>query len=455
MDKIKNYIKRHNLINDGDKIVIAFSGGPDSVYLAQVLLRLREEKKLSLAAVYINHQLLAEAGEHARFARQFCEQHGITWYYFEKDIAAYAAEQKISVEEAGRKFRYQKFYQILEQLSYDTIAVGHHRNDLAETVLYRMARGTGWKGMAGIRPKQNRIIRPLLCISKEEILKELKEQGQAFNVDPSNTDTAYARNQIRHGVLPELCKVNRQAMGHIADLAEQMEEMGIYLNERFEEAWQDCTESDGKARKVAIGRLCSYPPFLRKEVLKRALAEVSGKEKDLQRIHVENLEMLMQMQTGRSMDFPYEVQAVRQYEYLWISKKQEYGDFGILLTGTGRYEVPFARGWLDVEIFPKKDEEFSQKMYTKTFDYDKIKNHAVIRNCHKDDYFVMNAQGQKKKLNRYFIDQKVPKDERRKIPLIADGDHILWIIGGRISGEYKVTKETKRVLQLTWVKMEE
>lgn len=455
MDKIKNYIKRHNLINKEDKIVIGFSGGPDSLYLMLVLLELRQEFSLSLAAVYINHQLLAEASGHEAFARRFCEEHGVPFYCYRKDIASYAAKERLSIEEAGRKFRYATFYHVLEKLHYDSIAVAHHRNDLAETVLYRMARGTGWKGMAGIRPKQNRILRPLLCVTKEEILKELMKRQQTYNVDPSNEDTVYARNQIRHKVIPELSIVNGQAAEHIADLAEQMEELGVYLTDQIEGAWSSCVICDGDKRRICMESCRKLPVFLQKEVLKRTLAEVAGSERDLKRIHVEQLLKLMEAQSGREMDFPYQIRAVRQYDELVIGKREEPCEEASIRLQEGIQWIGFAGGWMKAEIFPKKDEEFSEKMYTKTFDYDKIRNHAVVRTWQQDDYFVMNDKGQRKKLNRYFIDQKIPKDQRKKIPLVADEDHIIWIIGGRISGEYKVTDATKWVLQLTWTRMEE
>lgn len=455
MEKIIHYIKKHNLINNGDKIVIAFSGGPDSVYLMLVLLKLRDQMGLSLAAVHINHRLLKEAQEQAEFAQDFCAQHEVPFYCFEKDIHRYAKEEKISVEEAGRKFRYQKFYQVADELGYDSVALAHHRSDLSETVVYRMARGTGWKGMAGIRPRQNRLIRPLLCISKEEILEELKNQKQSYNIDPSNAETVYARNKIRHNVLPELNKVNAQASDHIAELAEQMEELGAYIEGHLSQAWKDCVSVENGICRICRSKLKEYHLFMQKEVLKKALSEVAGSEKNLTRSHVEHLLDLLDAQTGREKDFPYKVWALRQYDELVIQKRQETVSGKIILSGEGDFEIPFASGWMNVKIFPKKEEEFSRKMYTKTFDYDKIMKSVVVRTWKKDDYFVMNQEGQRKKLNRYFIDQKVPKDQREKIPLVADGNHILWIIGGRISGEYKVTEDTKRVLQLTWTQMEE
>lgn len=454
MDKMKEYSRKYNLIKRGDRIVVAFSGGPDSVCLMRKLLQYKDEMDLTLAAVYINHKLLKEAEQHAAFVRGFCDCYDIPLYYFEKEIASYAKAEKMSVEEAGRKFRYQKFYEVLESLEYDSIAVAHHQDDRAETVLYRMARGTGWKGLAGIRPKQDKIIRPLLGMSKIEILMELEELGQTYNIDPSNRDTVYARNQIRHRVLPDLAVVNRQASEHIAQLAEQMEELGQYMEDQIDQLWMSCVILEQEQCKICIKKLKKSPQFLQKEVLKKALAKAAGQEKDLTRTHVGQLQFLMTAQTGKKMDFPYDVRALRQYDWLVLQKKQQDETQQILITGEGNYEIPFARAILQAKIL-QKNEEFLQKMYTKSFDYDKIKGQIAVRTYQKNDYFIMNSKGQRKKINRYYIDQKIPGNQRKGIPLVAEGNHILWVVGGRISEAYKVTNQTKKVLQLTWMQMEE
>lgn len=452
--KVREYIKKNHLLSMGDGIVVAFSGGPDSLYLLNVLLELKEEWQLQLAAVHINHLLMKEAKEHVAFVRSYCEQHGVPLYYFEKDIGAYAKERKMSVEEAGRAFRYEKFYEVKRQLGYQSIAVAHHKNDKAETVLYRMARGTGWKGMAAIRPKQEELIRPLLCITKEEILTALKDQR--YNVDPSNEETVYARNQIRHKVLPELCKVNEQAMEHIAELSEHMEELGAYLEGEIEKACKSCFHIRENGLDLDRKALLLLPVFLQKEVLKAALEQVAGRQKDLTRVHVESLMQLLYAQSGRSLAFPYGMTASRQYDVITLRKEQtEEACEAVLLTGEGTYFIDFANGFIKMEIFSTNGEEFSRKMYTKTFDYDKIKNHIMIRKWEKEDFFVMNDAGQKKKLNRYFIDRKIPAEQRKQIPLVADGSHILWVIGERISEAYKITEHTKTILRLTWLPMEE
>lgn len=455
MNQMKAYIRKYNLIKKGDKIVVAFSGGPDSVYLLIGLLDLKEELNISLVAVHINHKLQKIAEEHAEFVRRFCEEHEVPLYYYEKDINSYARQCKISIEEAGRKFRYQKFYEVKKMLGFDLIAVAHHQDDRAETVLYRMARGTGWKGLAGIRCMQNEIIRPMLEISKKDIIKYLERAGQAYNTDPSNQDIFYARNRIRHQIVPELEQVNHQAVRHICDLAEQMDEIGEYLESEIRVYYDRCVQQKKGYWMISIYELEKCHAFMQKEILKRALAEAAGRERDLSRRHVQDLIQLAGAQTGRKIDLPYQVEALKQYDQLILQKKNHNGGSEeIFITEEGEYKIAFGNGVLKVKI-TQKNREILQNMYTKTFDYDKINHSMAVRTYRKGDYFIMNRQGQHKKLNRYFIDQKIPADQRSRIPIVADGSHVMWIIGKRASEAYQVTQETKSILQLSWEPMEE
>ncbi len=455
---MRQFNQKYGLIKKGDKIVIAFSGGPDSVYLFLKLLELKEEFDLELIAVHINHGLMKESEEHAEFVKKFCQSHGVKLYYFKKDISAYAKELKLSIEEAGRKFRYEKFYEIKDKHQCASIAVAHHKNDQAETVLYRMSRGTGWKGMAAIRPKQNGIIRPMLNISKKEILAYLGEIGQDYNVDPSNSNTIYARNIIRNCAIPELERVNKQAVSHIAALAQQMEEIGAYLEEQIEVAYQSCAKQEEEMLRIFLPNFVKLPNFMQLEVLKKALVFITKKEKDLTREHIKAMQDLTLRQSGKEIFLPYSVKVIKEYDFLLLEKQgekkeNEEANVGIFLK-EGWQEIPFFKARIYVYL-GQKNEQFVENRYTKTFDYDKIKQCLNVRTRKQGDYFIINEKGQSKKIKRYFIDEKIPSRVRDEIPLIADGSHILWIPGLRVSKAYEVTKETKHILQLIWENMEE
>ncbi len=453
---LKPYEIDDNLIKRGDRILIAFSGGPDSVYLALKLVELREALDLTLFAVHINHNLEEEADAQADFAKAFCVEHGITYAVFSEDIRGVANQNKCSLELAGRQVRYQRFYEQLEAWNCDTIALGHHKNDQAETLLYRMARGTGLHGMGGIKPRQGRLIRPLLSLTKEEILAALSHLCQHYNVDVSNARTDYVRNRIRHLVIPELEQVNEKAVHHMAELAQQVEEMLAYLTPQVEEACNRCIDQN----KIDLSSLREYPVFLQKEVIRQGIITACEAEKDIGRVHMEQTLNLLSMQTGREVHLPYGVRAVREYDQIAFYKE---GDVGRGQNGQEQKDLPIVPGkeyvlpgWnacIKIRLL-EKGSAISEKIYTKYFSYDKIKSGITLRTAREGDYYIMNQAGQHKKLNRYFIDQKIPKEDRTRVPLLADDHHILWIVGGRISEAYKVKEDTQNILEITWIEKE-
>ncbi|MCQ2491520.1 MAG: tRNA lysidine(34) synthetase TilS [Lachnospiraceae bacterium] len=452
--KIETLIKEYNLINERDHILIAFSGGPDSVYLALVLLELRQRYQLTLSALHVNHNIEEEAKEQAAYARRICEEHEIHYYEYSADIPALSKEWKMSLELAGRTYRYRVLRKQKEALGCNSIALGHHVNDQAETILYRMARGTGIHGMSGIRPKHEDMIRPLLCITKEEILFDLEQRGQTFNVDVSNEETDYIRNQIRHLVLPQLSSINPKASEHIGELAMKMEEMLLYLKPQIEEAYAACV----KNHRMALEQLDQYPLFLQQEVARLALIRECGQEKDLGNIHIQALMELKDLQSGRKIHLPYGIVAVREYdEIVFVNKSEKKDDKaekklsfeaneGIIVSEEWKADLCYK--------FIEKAESISEKIYTKYFSYDRMDNEITLRTAQPGDYFIMNSRGQKKKLNRYFIDEKIPKQLREKIPLLAMGNHVFWIVGKRVSEAFRVTDETERIIEITWIKKE-
>ena len=235
MNKVKEFIKEKNLIQNGDHIIIGVSGGADSVYLLLILNELRESMNLTITAVHINHMIRREAVDDQKFVQDLCGQLLIPCKIFEIDVKQIAKREKMSLEEAGRKARYDAFAKTMKKYNADKIAIAHHQNDQAETFLYRVVRGTGIYGAGAMREKDGNLIRPLLCVKKEEIVKYLKEAGQAWVEDASNQDDAFARNQIRNQVIPRFEMINEQAVEHIGWLCEDIKEVTTYLTDQIED----------------------------------------------------------------------------------------------------------------------------------------------------------------------------------------------------------------------------
>lgn len=453
--KVKKYMEKHHMVHAGDKVVVGLSGGADSVCLLFLLQRFREEMDFSLEAVHINHKLREEAGSEAEFVKKLCAKWDIPCKMAEVDVREYATSRRLCLEEAARALR----YQIFEEYEDAKIALAHHENDQAETVLFHLFRGSGIRGLTGMRPVRDCYIRPLLCVNKEEILEFIKENHLEFVTDASNFDTAYARNKIRQDLLPmaekEICE---GSVAHIARNAELVRDAVDFLDEKLKEEYKLIVENHNYEYYIDKEKLEGLHPYLKSAVIYEALAQACGKRRDLSRVHVESVLELLEGQSGKRITLLYGLTAAVDQQGLHIGKealkKEEPVEECFLnLQGETEIKEPGEDSVLSkivrCRIFPyKKEASIPNKTYTKWFDYDKINNRPIVRTRHSGDYFYY-SDAHRKKLKDYFVNEKIPVGMRERILLIADGNHIIWIPGFRISAFYKVTEETKQVLEVT------
>ena len=436
MDKVRKFMEKHHMIGQGDFIAVGVSGGADSVCLLLLLCELKQEYDLELCAVHINHGIRREAFKDQEFVENLCRRRKVPWITFSEDVKGIAEKQSMSLEEAGRMIRYRCFRKVLDMHGGGKIAVAHHQNDQAETMLYRMSRGTGIQGLKGMEAVRADVIRPLLCLKKEEILAYLKEKGQDWMEDASNEDNTFARNKIRNQVIPALTKVNARAVEHIVSLSEEIEEWSRYLEEQLSEAWKACVKQEGKGSLIDTGRFLEEPEPIRRLLAKQVIEQTAGRKKDIEKVHIQSFCDLAFRETGKSIDLPYGLIGRKTYGGLLVEEKQTRAETGtagqLVLTETDRYE--------------KKE----KKDFTKIIDYDKIDKDIQLRYRKPGDFFVFSKDGKSKSLSRFFIDQKIPREERDRIPLAADGSRIIWIIGHRLSEFYKVSEKTKRYLRLEY-----
>ncbi|MGI6500997.1 MAG: tRNA lysidine(34) synthetase TilS [Anaerostipes sp.] len=439
IDKVKKYVKEEHMIQEGDSIVIGVSGGADSICLLLFLCAVKPVFQLNLQVVHINHQLREAAKEEEDYVVSLCRQLMIPCSVKRIDVLSYAQREKMSCEEAARELRYKEFYQWINEKDFDKIAVAHHMNDQAETFLFRVARGTGYAGMQGMKPVQDQIIRPLLCLKKQEITSYLESRGITWMEDESNQDNAFARNLIRNEVIPSLCKVNNMAVEHIYQATEDMRELEAFAGRILEEKYKQYVKENNTGRQLSINGFQEESEFVQKHVIKRMIEREAGKKKDIGKIHVDSVLTLLRKPTGKKVSLPYHLQGERLYDGIQISsdnldlKDSEQNHLGELLINETIIQKPGKRDCIQI------------------IDYDKIENEVQLRYRREGDFFVFDQEGHRKSLHRFFIDQKVPKDQRNQIPLVADGNHIIWIIGMRVSEYYKITKDTKRQVVFEYV----
>lgn len=465
-EKVKHYCKEHNIVKQDGRVVIGISGGPDSVCLLDILHRMKEENHLFLCAVHIHHGLRGEkADQDEAFTRELCKRYDIPYYCFQEEVEQRAKEQKISIEEAGRLCRYERMEQVRQETHSDSIAVAHHGNDQAETVLFHLVRGSGLTGLVGMKPVRDRIIRPLLCSTKQEILSYLEKRNLSYRMDETNEQLIYARNQIRNTWIPLMEQMNEGAVTHICQTASLVNLATSYIKQQVHESFQkSCMEKTSKHLVLSVDCIKGQHPYLQLEVLKYVIGQMIGQQ-DVGFTHMEAVQMLLKSETGKQVTLPEKLIVKKEYNVLRFIKGEECQsetlEYDYELAVPSHQVIQEIEGKLILNIKQAQElwgeqhnfnEIISKDPYKKMFDYDKIKGRLHIRTRRSQDKIKIGMNTGHKSLKRFFIDEKIPRQQRGQIPILADEEGILWVLGYRIGSEYKVECTTKRVLIVEYVR---
>ena len=492
-ERIWSYAAGEEMLAPKDRLLLAVSGGADSVALLRLALIWRQKYDLLLRVLHVEHGLRGrESLEDAAWVRKLCREHGLPCQVVPVDVRALAEAEGRSEEEAARILRYQVLEEAADRWDGAKIVLAHNLNDAAETLLFHLARGTGLEGLAAIPPKRGRIVRPLLTASRREIEDWLCDLGQEWRRDRSNEEDTYSRNRIRHQVLPPLLGENQRALEHMARTAGIAREASGYIRRQAKRALDRYLLPGGQERGDLTERLLPRSaswilsldlkredPFLQREILRLALETAAGGAKDLGCAHVQALLDLLRGQAGRRLDLPYGLLVIRGYESLQFFPKRsereetdsgpetgpgletanrakirqdriptdlEIGDAGLIALGEDRYHYRLIEGG--------GKEQGRLAPYTKAFDYDKIRTALQIRFREPHDRVCIDAAGHRQSLKRFMINRKIPAGLRASCPLLADGSEIVWIIGYRQSQFYQANQNTKRVLEIRRVKDE-
>ena len=456
VEEVLQYIMQYHMVEPGDVVIAGVSGGADSVCLLLVLEKLVARLSITIEVVHINHGIRAEAGEDAEFVRKLCKDRQIPFHLICADVESQAKQEKLSTEEMGRKIRYEAFRQILGGRK-GKIAVAHNSNDRAETMLFHLFRGTGLTGACGIRPVQGEIIRPLLFLERKEIEQWLQEQQISFCTDATNLGDDYTRNRIRHHILSYAEKeIVHGTTANMNRAAKQLQEADEYVMRQTLAAVERCCvfTDHPKAVSVKLSLLQKEDPFIRKRLLFYAVCEIAGQKKDITEAHIQSIDKLLQGTGSKECMLPYQVHVYKQYEWVKIEKREacaepsgeEYPELPVGIPSV--IQVPLL-GDVEFQTFPyEKSQIIPQKTYTKWFDYDKITRIMCLRPRQAGDYLTVNQQMGRKSLQDYFVDQKIPKENRNSLYVLAMDHHVVWVPGLRISEYFKITEQTEHVLQV-------
>ena len=454
-ERFLTYIRENVMLDPGGRVIVALSGGGDSVCLLHLLASCREELETQLLAVHVHHGIRGdEAGRDASFARALCERLGVPFILRREDVPELAARRGLSLEEAGREARYRIFEEERLRCGASCVAVAHHMDDSAETILNNLFRGTGLAGLSGIAPVRGTVIRPLLCFRRQEIEHYLEAEGIEYCSDSTNGELLYARNRIRHVILPAAKQVNGRAVEHMVRAGAFIGEADGYFRRMAarivdEECGRESAAGETPEIRFSGETLLAQEPIAAAYVLREAVSRAGGSLRDFGAVHIGLLMELARGRTGASIDLPGGLRVHNEYGALCFLR--ETGKTPEPETGTdpGRAtgKAPMSPGLIFSDFPREKGVEIPKNQYTKWFDYDKIKDTLSVRHRAPGDYFMLSSGG-RKTLKAFMIDEKIPREQRDRILLVAEGSHILWIVGYRISEYYKVTDDTEHILQV-------
>lgn len=466
-NRVSQYIKEQQLIVKGDRVLAGVSGGADSVCLLYLLNEYKKELGFELYVVHVNHGLRGkEADEDEAYVRKICHELGLHFHAYRADVGELAQQWGVSTEEAGRKVRYDFFLEECRYLLCNKVAVAHHMNDTAETVLFHLIRGTGIRGLSGIPPKRPmvegiEVIRPLLCVKREEIEEYLKERKINYCVDTTNLTEDYSRNKLRNQVLPYMeQELNEGAVEHIAKAASHLYEINDYIGHKIDSIYPVYVieKDDGI---LLSDKVQKEHPVMIKGLIRKILDHMLAQGlKDIEAGHIERVRKLLRAEVGKRLNLPYGMIVRKQYtDVLFTCSEQNQNRIKqvpicleLNIHQPGEYDLDEIGKTLRVNVIEyKKSMTIPKNAYTKWFDYDKIKNTVFLRTRQTGDSICVREDGGSKKLKDYFIDRKIPREERDSYLLIADGKHIMWVISDRISEAYKVDAKTKKILVISLI----
>lgn len=451
------------MLQEGDRVVAGISGGADSVCLLFLLLEWAKIVPTQIAVVHVNHGIRREAAQDAAYVERLCKEQGLPFYLIEEDVRKKACREQLSEEEAGRNVRYEAFHRIAQEWGATKIAVAHNSNDRSETMLFHLFRGSGMKGLAGIQPKREEIIRPILCLERREIEEYLAECGIDYCHDATNDKDDYTRNRIRHHILPFAEEqIAEGSIAHMAQTADLLAEVEDYLEGQTEAAYEEClVEEHPQGMTLKVDKLKALHPAIGKRVLYKALHKLSCGGRDIGSVHVKGLQELLSKNENPGLDLVWGIRARKEYDHLILEQSLAQESAQLLLPKEvsleqleqGKVCLDWGKDeWLELQIIlPEIGQKVPQNQYTKWFDYDKIDKSLCVRTRQVGDYLSIagqNGELRHKMVQDYLVNEKVPKAMREQIPVLAQEQHIIWLVGYRISEYYKVNKNTKRILQV-------
>ena len=465
-EKILQTIKKFDMLSFNDRVLIGVSGGPDSVTLLNVLLSFKKKYNLSFFIAHLDHMLRGEESDKdVNFVKNLAQELGLYCEVKSCNLKKIAQKEHLTLEEAAREYRYKFYLETAKKIKANKIALGHNADDQAETILMRFLRGSGLEGLMGIPPVRDKIIRPLIECSREEIEEYCQEHKIGYRIDSSNKEVIYFRNKIRLELLPLLSKdYNKNIKDITLRLRNIVSEVSAYLDQETEFFFKKVAKRENLEKVIIdLKKFTSLHPALKRRIIRKSIKVVKGDLYSISFKHNSEILKLTEFQLGeKEIYLPGDLRVNKIYNKIIIYKKRisknqieeipATWEYNILIPG--KTEIKSLNIEVEIKILDSADIKPSlylkrKKSKREFIDYNKVKLPFKLRNRRSGDKFCPLKMKGFKKVKDFFIDNKIPKSHRDLIPLLVDGeDKIIWIVGMRLDNRVKVDSNTKKVLSV-------
>lgn len=464
--RILHFIRDNNLVSAGQKLLVAVSGGPDSVCMLDILVKLREELGVELHIAHLNHKLRgAESDADAEYVARLARRLDIPASIEARNVQQYKDLKRATLEEAAREVRYSFFSEVAESIGADCVAVGHTSDDNVETVLLHLIRGTGIRGLRGLQPvsgwqysgKSLGIIRPLLEVNRQETSGYCIEHNLESRIDSSNLSLSPLRNRVRHQLLPVLENYNPQVAEALLRTARIAGDDLAALDAEITRLQEDIIEKQGETIILDKESFLEMAPAWQRQLLRKSIEELRGNLKDIEVRHIDEILDALDKPAGRSLDLPGGLVFAVDYDrYLLTRDPAEIspypvieGEVSIKIPGETRFS-----GWsIKAEILEHADTTAEIGVFDACFDAENVGDTVIVRSRRRGDRFYPLGMAGQKKLGEFMIDVKIPRAWRDRIPVVCSPEQVLWVVGYRIDDRAKVTDKTKKVLCLEFIRV--
>lgn len=453
--KVESTLQRHGMLEKGDQVVAAISGGPDSVVLLHILHRLSVRWGITLIAAHLNHALRGQdSDEDATFVAEYAASLGLPCVMETADVKRYCKAQGCSIETGARDLRYTFLERVARTYNANKIATGHTADDQAETVLMRLVRGSGPDGLSGIRPvRDGWIIRPLLNVTREEVTAYQATHKLSARFDATNTEQDMLRNKIRHHLLPLLQdEYNPKIQGALSRLADVMRVESSYLDRELEALTTQLIHPVNRdAVRIDLTSWQTIPVALRRRLIRQAVQEAGGRSTRLTYDHVERAQALFDAgHAGQILHLPDEIGLERRKTTVLICRSTS-EPYQIEMNIPGTTPIPNSDYYITTDVVDISDSPKERSPSCVAFDVDVLPSQLLIRSRRPGDRMTPFGMNGTKTLKKLFNEWDIPRLMRDRVPVVTDGVHILWVAGHRRGDQAPLSEQTRKVLVMQQV----